>query len=227
MIPNGTVIVHDNAIAQVGNEQPPSDAIFIDDVGIILPGFIDLHNHLTSNVLPRWRPTQKFANRYQWQATSEYDRLVRIPENRLMSNGFGCKADLYAEVKELAGGASSVTGSYLGRTTADRTCAVGLTRNLDHPSALTERPSRDDMSRATIHGACSRGERNLPVGKPSRPGGLVSLPVVERQPAGIAGPSIRRQSSGRKRSTRIFDAEVTGSSHTRCRHYPRHRVRAQ
>ena len=62
---------------------------------------------------------------------------MRIPENRLMSNGLGCKANLYAEVKELAGGASSVTGSYLGRTTADHACAVGLTRNLDHPSALT------------------------------------------------------------------------------------------
>ena len=53
-----------------------------------------------------------------------------------MANGFGCKANLYAEIKELAGGAGSVTGSYLGRSTAERACAVGLIRNLDHPSAF-------------------------------------------------------------------------------------------
>jgi hypothetical protein len=147
MISNGTVIVHDNAIAWVGNEKPPADAILIDDAGIILPGFIDLHNHLTSNVLPRWHPAQRFANRYQWQATGEYDRLVRIPENRLMANGFGCKANLYAEIKELAGGASSVTGSYLGRSTAERACAAGVTRNLDHPSAF-----QSDLPEATCPG---------------------------------------------------------------------------
>ena len=28
--------------------------------GVVLPGFIDLHDHLTWNVQPRWLPTRKF-----------------------------------------------------------------------------------------------------------------------------------------------------------------------
>jgi hypothetical protein len=108
----------------------------VKDIGVILPGFIDLHNHLTWNVLPRWRPADKFRNRYQWQATTEYDVALRIPENRLISNNFGCKANIYAEIKALAGGSSSVTGSYFGRSPVESKCADGLTRNLDHLAPL-------------------------------------------------------------------------------------------
>jgi 5-methylthioadenosine/S-adenosylhomocysteine deaminase len=136
VIPEGVIIVKDGMIAQVGREVSQPDVPLVEEVGVILPGFIDLHNHLTWNVLPRWRPVEKFNNRYQWQAVAEYDRLLRIPENRLIANGFGCKANLYAEVQALAGGASSVTGSYLGRTIDERMCALGLTRNLDQPSAF-------------------------------------------------------------------------------------------
>src|SRR5262249_26566380 len=88
-------------------------------------------NHLTWNVLPRWRPTKQFQNRYEWQAIQDYDIALRIPENRLISNGFGCKANAYAEIKALAGGATSVTGTYFTRAGAENPCAEGLTRDLD------------------------------------------------------------------------------------------------
>jgi 5-methylthioadenosine/S-adenosylhomocysteine deaminase len=137
IISSGTIIVSDDRISAIGDNVPiPVNTPTVISEGIILPGFIDLHNHLTWNVFPRWAPSQKFHNRYEWQVTTEYDRALRIPQGRLISNGFGCKANMYAEIKALAGGATSVTGSYLGRTDAEHQCAIGLTRNLDHPSGF-------------------------------------------------------------------------------------------
>jgi 5-methylthioadenosine/S-adenosylhomocysteine deaminase len=148
VMPNGSITVSGALISDLGEHAPPPNITVVDDVGIILPGFIDLHDHLTWNVLPRWHPSQTFGNRYQWQTTADYDRLLRIPEDRLISNGFGCKANVYANVKALAGGASSVTGSYVGRTTTTgQMCDPGLTRDLDRPSA-----SQADLSGAPCPG---------------------------------------------------------------------------
>src|SRR5438046_2913609 len=33
----------------------------------ILPGFVDAHNHVAYNVLPRWTPPKLYKNRGQWQ----------------------------------------------------------------------------------------------------------------------------------------------------------------
>jgi len=137
------VIVGGDKIAAVAKDaQPPQGAPHIKVDGIILPGFIDLHNHLTWNVFPRWRPTQKFSSRYEWQATPEYDQALRIPQGRMMANGLGCKANLFAEVKALAGGATSIAGSLIGQMDPERTCVVGLVRNLDHSSGFAKAPSQ-------------------------------------------------------------------------------------
>jgi 5-methylthioadenosine/S-adenosylhomocysteine deaminase len=97
---------------------------------IILPGFIDLHNHLTWNILPRWILNRKFGNRYDWQDTAEYDRLLVAPHLAAMSVA-GCEAEVYAEIKALIGGATSVVGS-----SSNKGCAAELVRNLDVSSGL-------------------------------------------------------------------------------------------
>jgi len=105
--------------------------------GVIIPGFIDLHNHLTWNVLPRWIPGRKFNNRYEWQDTAEYDRVLTQPHNVVM-NAAACETQIYAEIKAIIGGATSVLGSLLPSpafpNNAD--CAIGLARNLDVASGL-------------------------------------------------------------------------------------------
>ena len=45
----------------------------------IFPGLIDLHDHITWNVLPRWRPNQLFMNRYEWQKTAAYSIALDQP----------------------------------------------------------------------------------------------------------------------------------------------------
>jgi 5-methylthioadenosine/S-adenosylhomocysteine deaminase len=70
IVPGGAVAISDKKIAAVGpSASVPGAANAVRMPGIILPGFIDLHNHLTWNVLPRWVPSRKFNNRYEWQDT--------------------------------------------------------------------------------------------------------------------------------------------------------------
>src|SRR4051794_36872300 len=72
-VENGLLVIDDEKIGYAGKDTTlPYDAKTIPVSGIVLPGFIDLHNHLTWNVFPRWRPARKFSNRYEWQELPEY-----------------------------------------------------------------------------------------------------------------------------------------------------------
>ena len=138
VIADGTIAVTGATIGAVGaaagSSSVPSPVAV---QGIILPGFIDLHNHLTWNVLPRWIPARKFANRYEWQDVPEYDRNLVAPHNATL-DAAACETAFYAEVKALAGGATSSIGSLYPSTKSpdNRKCAAGLVRNLDLWSGL-------------------------------------------------------------------------------------------
>src|SRR5580698_1462032 len=75
VVPNGTLLISGDKIGGVGADVSlPAETIPIDTDSFIYPGLIDLHNHLTWNLFPRWRPTpaewnpnQKFGARYDWQ----------------------------------------------------------------------------------------------------------------------------------------------------------------
>lgn len=95
----------------------------------ILPGFIDLHNHITWNIFPRWRPYTLFPNRYAWQQRPDYAIALDTAHKLLAQNhDDDCAANEYGEIKAIVGGATSIAGSiYTGSTN----CALGLVRNLD------------------------------------------------------------------------------------------------
>ena len=136
-IVGGLVVIGGDRITAVGKDVPvPQGAAVVDDGDIVLPGFIDLHNHPTYNVFPEWRPPTPFANRYDWQATEDYDRLISIPENRLWESGRGCEANYFAEVMALAGGATAQAGSPITPTDPGRLCKAVLLRSLDNNSGL-------------------------------------------------------------------------------------------
>lgn len=145
VIENGAVVIEGDTISAAGPAAAVPDGAKITEVqGYVLPGFIDLHNHLTWNMFPRWNPERSFATRYDWQDTADYDRLMKTPQSRLMERGLGCDMDLYAEVKALAGGATSSVGS-LG---SSNDCIRGLIRNLDFRSDLGFAPAPGDPCRA-------------------------------------------------------------------------------
>jgi cytosine/adenosine deaminase-related metal-dependent hydrolase len=147
IVVHGAVSISGQTIASIG----PASSISVRSSsikvpGIILPGLIDLHNHLTWNILPRWLPGRQFSNRYEWQDSAEYDRDLAAPHAVAMAN-VACQAQIYAEIKALAGGATAVVGSLLPNVDHPEytACAVGLTRTLDVASGLRfTTPSRDD-----------------------------------------------------------------------------------
>ena len=126
IVENGTIVVKNGKIAAVGKQpELPANATVIDTHAVIAPGLIDLHDHLTYNVFPRWRPIEEFANRYDWQQKPIYQTLITSPHAGMVADGLECEMERYAEVKALSEGATSVVGS------PANSCSRGLARNLD------------------------------------------------------------------------------------------------
>jgi 5-methylthioadenosine/S-adenosylhomocysteine deaminase len=134
---DASVVVNGQTIAQVSAAPVAGAPGTVDVDGVIFPGLIDLHNHLTWNLLPRWKPNRTFANRYEWQEAAEYVEMLSGP-NAALNGGFGNSANSYAcdmnrfgELKAIVNGETSVVGG--GFTE----CIRGLARNLDALSELT------------------------------------------------------------------------------------------
>jgi 5-methylthioadenosine/S-adenosylhomocysteine deaminase len=127
---NGIVLVRQGKIAAVGaHVDLPANETIIDTHGIIAPGLIDLHNHLTWNVFPRWHPIEEFGNRYDWQQKQIYQTLLGSPHASLVADGLECEMERYAEVKAITEGETSVVGSL------QDACSAGLAHNLDTEAA--------------------------------------------------------------------------------------------
>jgi len=146
-VANGTVLIEGKTIKVVGQDVAiPPGARVVDTHGTIYPGLIDLHNHVTWNVLPRWSAGSKSGARYDWQQLPEYRMALNLPHEKLVAEGHGCAAERYAEVKALVGGATSQAGlhpedlSLPGRATVPTVlpigCVGGLVRELGVASRL-------------------------------------------------------------------------------------------
>jgi 5-methylthioadenosine/S-adenosylhomocysteine deaminase len=126
VIENGTVLIQDGRIVASGAAvKIPAGAKTIHTDGVIAPGLIDLHNHLTWNIFPRWKPTEEFGNRYDWQQKPVYNILLTVPHQAIVDAGLECEAERYAEVKAITEGETSLTGSM------QQSCNERLDRDLD------------------------------------------------------------------------------------------------
>jgi 5-methylthioadenosine/S-adenosylhomocysteine deaminase len=111
-LPHGTVLVSGERIKAVGMLDLEPGVPVIETGGIIFPGLIDLHNHLTWNVFPRWNSGLKFPNRYEWQILPAYLKALADPHEAMIIRGLGPSMARYGEVKAIAGGATSLAGLY-------------------------------------------------------------------------------------------------------------------
>jgi len=127
---HGYVAIQDGRIIAV-SDKPPAipDADTINTRGIIVPGFVDVHNHIPWNVLPRWSAGRTFTNRNQWRSDAEYLRVVGEPFARLASSHL-CDMNAWGELRALVGGTTS------SMTTHPVPCIHGLVRNLDYNSGF-------------------------------------------------------------------------------------------
>lgn len=142
----GETVLQDATVTIVGNKITKVDAISgqtqsataVETASFIFPGLIDLHDHITWNLFPRWKPGQLFSNRYEWQQLQDYKSALDGPHAQLAADhGLICDADRFGEIKAIVGGATSVVGSLNPTTnTNDNACIEGLARNLDDYSGF-------------------------------------------------------------------------------------------
>ena len=135
VIPNGWLDIANGHIVHIERQKPDLPGAQILETGdLVFPGFIDLHNHPSFNVLPRWSPPHKFPNRYAWRDWNVYQQQLESKGRALSADPANfCDIDEYAEVKALIGGTTSIIG--LGSNNpnhSSRDCLRGLVRNLDH-----------------------------------------------------------------------------------------------
>ena len=129
VLKHGYVGIVNGRIVSVSPKQPDiPDAVMVNTAGIILPGFIDLHNHVPWNVLPRWSPGRQFTDQPQWADDPEF-RAFSAPFDHLVASSF-CDMNAWGELRALVGGTTSIMA------TRSFACIHGLVRNLDYNSGF-------------------------------------------------------------------------------------------
>ena len=185
------------AVTRSSQAGPPgSDGALVIDVGssLVLPGLVDLHNHLAYNTLPLWtEPAQErpFPHHNSWTRAETYAASTTWPAYALIS---ACPQELlaYVEAKAIVGGTTSIQGSppknrprdgWLVRNIEDETFGSGNT-NLIYasvltakPAALAERANKMRAGSAFIY-HCSEGQR----------GSIVAREFTDAEAAGCLQP---------------------------------------
>lgn len=118
VIDSGTIFIEDHRIAAITPKGQPAPAGFetadaIDTGGTIYPGLIELHNHLSYNILPLWHVPQLFQNRDQWQNATSYKTSVTGPMSAIALADKGSLLPAlvrYVEAKCLVAGTTTSQG---------------------------------------------------------------------------------------------------------------------
>lgn len=137
VIPSGAIYIDKGLIiaVQQKDQRPPEgfESIpVIETGGTMFPGLIELHNHLSYNVLPLWNVPQTFQNRDQWGRLKAYRQLVSGPMTVV-----GKTPELlpslvrYVECKALVAGVTTTQGIQLASNAAARSYYRGIVRNVE------------------------------------------------------------------------------------------------
>jgi len=117
-------------------ETPPQATRLTVMQAYIFPGFIDAHNHVAYNVLPKWTPPKRSQNRGQWQRAQAYKQF-KAPYSRLKDQDkLFCEMVKYGELEALLSGITTIQG-----TSPDQTCFRTLIRNAENQSELPITPA--------------------------------------------------------------------------------------
>lgn len=130
----GEVVVEGDTITCVATDcpDPAGASVFTLSESYIYPGFIDAHNHVLYNFLPRWTPPRLFAHRGLWQSSPAYVAF-KAPYNALLRSN-PCELVRWGEIAALMSGITTVQG------TPARKCNQGLVRNAENENGLALAP---------------------------------------------------------------------------------------
>ncbi|MFA5327632.1 MAG: amidohydrolase family protein [Prolixibacteraceae bacterium] len=147
---DGIIYIDKGRIADVKNkkEMAPEgfkDVPVVNTKGTIYPGLIELHNHLSYNILRLWQVPKKYTNRNQWGGTPEYRKIISGPMNVLgRTPGYIEAIVRYVECKCLMGGVTTSQGIALFSNNGIQKYYRGIVRNVedtddaDLPEALAK-----------------------------------------------------------------------------------------
>ena len=155
VIPDGLLYIDKGSIVAVTPKGGPVSPGFetvpvINTQGTIFPGLIELHNHLSYNLLRLWAVPKEYGNRGQWAGIPEYRSTISGPMKLL-----GGRPDLlaslarYVECKCLFGGTTTTQGIELFSNAGARRFYRGIVRNVEQtndpnlPEAGTRIPDVD------------------------------------------------------------------------------------
>ena len=118
VVADGTIYIDNDRIAAIVPAGKPAPAGFdnvptIDSKGTVYPGLIELHNHLSYNILPLWQVPKPFTNRAQWQGIAAYHTSVTGPMTAIATGDDGHLLPAlvrYVESKCLLGGTTTSQG---------------------------------------------------------------------------------------------------------------------
>jgi 5-methylthioadenosine/S-adenosylhomocysteine deaminase len=100
--------------------------------GTIYPGLIELHNHLSYDILPMWDVPQTFTNRDQWSGRDDYRLAVTGPMSVLGRTAGYIEAIVrYVETKCLLGGTTTSQGITLSSNAGILKRYRGIVRNVE------------------------------------------------------------------------------------------------
>jgi len=144
----GVVYCRDGSIVAVQPTSAPAPPGFENVAvtqtrGTVLPGMIELHNHLPYDVLSLWQVPKAYTNRDQWSAETnpDYHRLVTGPMRILGSDPNLVPAIVrYVEVRALLGGTTTSQGIALAKS-AIISHFRGLVRNVESTGDTQLKPA--------------------------------------------------------------------------------------
>ncbi|MFC0772971.1 amidohydrolase family protein [Terrimonas alba] len=138
VIDDGIVYIDKGNIIAVkkSTARPPAGFRHIDPInteGIIYPGLIELHNHLSYNILRLWQVPKQYTNRDQWAGTAEYRKIISGPMNVLgKTPGYVEAIVRYVECKCLLGGVTTSQGIALFSNNGIQKYYRGVVRNVEN-----------------------------------------------------------------------------------------------
>jgi len=121
-----------------------------DSGGTIFPGLIELHSHLSYNILRLWNVPKAYGNRGQWAGIPEYRQLISGPMKKIGTTpGLLPALVRWVEGKCLVSGTTTSQGIALYSNAGARRFYRGIVRNVeqtndaDLPEAGTRIPDVD------------------------------------------------------------------------------------
>ncbi len=139
VLPDGVIYSQDGQIIAVEPAGAPPPAGFeavsvVSTGGTILPGLIELHNHLPYDVLGLWQVPKRFGDRDQWSGPSnpDYRRLITGPMQVLGADPQLVPAVVrWVELRCLLGGTTTSQGLTLATDPGIVQHFRGLVRNVE------------------------------------------------------------------------------------------------